>query len=176
VASQREHHALHAEDVAERAPIESREDTLFEIVEGFVERVEDREEGVDGRVEDRVHHPRAAASQQVGVLDQTRHRRLDGLRARAVRRDQEVRPEEEVQVQRVDVVRIARPRVEPYAARDDEEKAFVLLVLDATVRVERVLDRQWMEVKDLVEHRVLVPVRHVDVDPQHPLAILEGIA
>lgn len=90
--------------------------------------------------------------------------------------DEEVRAEEEAEIQRLEIVRIVGGVVEPDTADDDEHVAFVLLDLDAGVRAERVLDGQRVEVEYLLEHRVLVPARRVNVHPEYALLAPDDLA
>ncbi len=79
--------------------------------------------------------------------------------------DQIVGPEEEVQVRGVQVVGILGLVVHANAADDGEQVAIVLLDLDATVRVQGVLDGQRVKPEHLFQQRVLVTVGAIDVYP-----------
>src|SRR5947208_1045941 len=84
--------------------------------------------------------------------------------------DQEILPEEEVEVGGLEIERVGRRLVEVDARHHHEDVAVVLFQLDAGARRKRVLDGEGVEFEHLLEQRVLVEVGTVDVDPQLALA------
>ena len=88
-------------------------------------------------------------------------------------RDHEVAAEEAPEIEGLDVVLVIRLGHEAHRTDDHQSVGRVLLVLHASIRRERVLDAQRMELKDLLEERVLVAAVHIDVHPEQSFGALK---
>ena len=141
-----------------------------EPVDELVDLLHDREEAVDRVIEDRVQRPFHAPREELRRPAQLLRHAIDRRHRTGVHGDQVMRPEKAVQLLRLQVVRIVGVGRERHAADDDEQESVVFLELDARIRIERVLDRERMEPKDLCQQRMLRAHRRVDIDP-HRAAI-----
>src|SRR5207249_8463369 len=90
--------------------------------------------------------------------------------------DQEILAEEEVEVGGLEIERVGSRLVEGDPRHHHEDVAVVLFQLDAGARRERVLDGEGVELEYLLQERVLVEVRTVDVHPQLALASAHELA
>jgi hypothetical protein len=91
-----------------------------------------------------------------------------------MRADQDVLPDEEMDVLRLEVVRILSLVIESYRAENHEQVAVVRLHLGAAVRIHHIFDRQRVEAEDFLEERKLLPDRYVDVHPERSAPILHA--
>ena len=142
------------------------EDLLLDALELVAHLAQHRERGVDAVVDDLVEQVAGALGEEVvaqllvaaAALEQV----LDGLQRLVLDRDQVVRPDEEVQLGRVepgDLLVVARE------VQDDEQVVVVLVDLRALVAREDVLVVERVELEALLQPRLVDRPRALDVDP-----------
>src|SRR5436190_9482266 len=118
---------------------------------------------------------RGTAIEEIGVGLDARDEGLHRRQRLHVRGDDGALGEEEREIRRLQIVRVRRRLAESDDARDDEQETGILLRLDATARVSRVLDGERVEAEQLGEERGLRAVRDVEVHPQcSTVRVLEG--
>src|SRR5207249_3435440 len=115
-------------------------DSLLQSVHEIVDAVEQREVRVDRAVGDGVHQPLRTALEQLRVALDTLDDVADRQRLPAVHRYEIVRPKKEVEIEGLEIVRVVGLLEEAHTADDHEQVARILLELDATVRIERILN------------------------------------
>src|SRR5439155_15642579 len=94
----------------------------------------------------------------IGIAQQSVPCRVAARRRNGMHGDQEILPEEEVEVGGLEIERVGRRLVEVDARHHYEDVAVVLFQLDAGARRKRVLDGEGVEFEHLLEQRVLVEV------------------
>ena len=176
MAPQGEGRALGLEDFVDQSLVELLEQLLLEPVDVLVELLDHREILVHRLVDDGVHRHLGTTRELIGVPRQAVARRVAARAVDRVYGDEETLAQEKVKIERLEIVGIGRRVIEADAGDDDEDVAVVLLQLYPRAGREGVLDRQGVELKDLLEQRVLVHVRAVDVYPQRPLPPLHDAA
>ena len=131
----------------------------------FVERFDDGVEVVDDDVEEGVREEVSAALEDEGVGLGAAAHLFDGVRRRAMERDDVVRADVQVELGRV---RARGSRVVADVVDDDEQVVAVVVDLGRVdERVVAVVDRQRVEAEDIAQQRfALVAAVRVDVDPE----------
>ena len=148
------------------------EDVVLDALELVAHLAEHRERGVDAVVDDLVEQVAGALAEQLLAHVLARAAALEEVLERLQRlvgqRDDEVGPDEDVELGRVQA---ADGLVEAREVQDDEEVVLVLVDLRALVAREDVLVVERVEVEVLLEPGAIDRARALDVDPaQTPAA------
>ena len=163
VQPQRRDVALEVQDVAREPRVGLLEHALLERIEALRELVDLGPVVVHDDVDDPVHQRGGPLAERHRIARADLRHLLDGPRLVRVDRDEVVRPEEEIDVVRLETV---LGSLEVDAVQDDVEEGAVRFDLRMVGRAEGVFHRQLVEVEDVRQDAPFTGARVEHVDPE----------